>query len=208
MLTIKQLNIFGLYSKKAFSEVTFKEFKEQSGENSNSLVQNAIGKFIREELIIQRSIGNSKLYRLNHDNPIIYNYLGMYCISVLPKPAIKSILLVKEAVEKEELFYSLVVFGSYANNNYSNKSDIDIAIFLPKENKKKRIEILLNSVSNRSLIEIDCHIISSKEFNEMLKADYENLGKEVVSNNLPIINPSIFYSLILNAIRNGYNPLS
>jgi predicted nucleotidyltransferase len=208
MLTSKQLKLFGLFSKNPFNEITFKDLKEYSGEKSNSLVQNAIRRFIQEELIKQRSIGTSKLYSLNHDNPKIYYYLGLYSYDVLPKAAIKSVMQVKDAVEKEEQYYSIVVFGSYANNKYSKKSDIDIAIFIQNEKSKRKIEVLLSSVSNKSLIELDCHIIISDEFGELLMADYANLGKEIVSKNLPIINPSIFYSLILNSIRHGYNPLS
>ena len=208
MLTSKQLKIFGLFSRNPFGEITFKDLKVYSGEKSNSMVQNAIRRFIKEELIKQRSIGTSKLYSLNHANFKIYSYLGLYGYDILPKTAIKSIMQVKEAVEREEQYYSIVVFGSYANSKYSKKSDIDIAIFIQNTKKKKKLEALLNSVSNKSLIELDCHVITSKDFAEMLKADYANLGKEIVSKNLPIINPSIFYSLILTAIRHGYNPLS
>jgi len=208
MLTSKQLKIFGLFIKNPFGEITFKDIKEYSGEKSNSLVQNAIRRFINEELIKRRSIGTSKLYSLNHENSKIYSYLGLYGYDALPKTVIKSIMQVKGAVEREEQYYSIVVFGSYANNKYSKKSDIDIAIFIQNTKNKKKLEVLLNSVSNKSLIELDCHVITTKEFDEMLMADYENLGKEIVRKNLPVINTSIFYILILNAIRHGYNPIS
>ena len=69
-------------------------------------------------------------------------------------------------------------------------------------------KLCLNSASNKTLIEIDFHILTSREFQEMLKADYENLGKQIVKKNLPVYNPSIFYRLVINGIENSFNSLS
>jgi predicted nucleotidyltransferase len=208
MLTEKQLKIFGLLGKNTFKEYTFKELKASSKEKSHSLLQNAIRKFLKEELITERKIGNSKLYTINHNNEKVHNYLGLHNQESLSKPVQTSIKYVREALDKEEIFYSLIIFGSYADRTFTKKSDLDLAVFIPNEIKNKRIEIALNSASNKTLIEIDYHVITVKELEEMLKADYENLGKQIARKNLPIYNISIFYKLIIKGIKNGFNPLS
>jgi predicted nucleotidyltransferase len=198
MLTTKQLRIFGFFGKNTFKEYTFKEIKCISKEKSNSLIQNAIKKFIEEELVIERKIGNSKLYKINHNNNKVYYYLGLHAYDKIPKAVKNSIKYVKEAIDREKIFYSLVIFGSYADKVYTGKSDLDIAVFIENEKTRKIVEIALNSASNKTALKIDYHIITETEMQEMLKADYENLGKQIASKNLPVYNPSIFYNMIKN----------
>ena len=208
MLTEKQLKIFGLLGKNTFKDHTFKELKASSKEKSHSVLQNAIKRFLKEELITERKIGTSKLYTINHDNEKVHNYLGLHNQDTLSKPVQTSIKHVREALDKEEAFYSLVIFGSYAEESFTKKSDLDLAVFIPDETQKKKIEIALNSASNKTLVDIDYHVITVGELQEMLKADYENLGKQIARKNLPIYNLSIFYRLIIRGIQNGFNPLS
>jgi len=56
----------------------------------------------------------------------------------------------------------------------------------------------------KSALNIDGHVIAQKEFLEMLKVDYENLGKEIARKHLILKNPAIFYSLIKEGIKNGF----
>jgi len=206
MLTTKQLKIFGLFGKNTFKEHTFKELKASSKEKSHSVLQNAISRFLKEELIAERKVGTSKLYKINHNNDKVHDYLRLNNQDQLSKAVKTSIRYVKESLDKEESFYALVIFGSYADQTFTKKSDLDLAVFI--SDKKNKIEIALHSASNKTIIDIDYHIITELEFQEMLKADYENLGKQIARKNLPIYNPSIFYKLIIKGIENGYNPLS
>jgi len=208
MITKKQLKIFGLFGKNTFKEYTFKELKELSKEKSNSILQNAISEFLKEELIIERKIGTSKLYKINHENNKVHDYLKIYNQEKMTKVIRNDIKLIKEAINKEEQFYALVIFGSHARKNSSEKSDLDIAIFIKDKTEKNKIKIALNSASNKTILDIDPHIITESEFQEMLKADYENLGKEIAKTNLPIYNSTIFYNLIIRGLKNGFNPLS
>jgi len=60
---------------------------------------------------------------------------------------------------------------------------MDIAIINNKE-QTKDIQIALETIKRRETQEIDYHIITVEEFQEMLNADYENLGKEIYRNNI------------------------
>ncbi len=203
MLTRKQLKIFGILGRNIFKEYTFKEIKQLSREKSNSVLQNAFKQFLKERLIIQRKIGTSKLYRINHENSKAYNYISLYSYEKHSKTVRQTIEIIKREIK--ETFYSLVIFGSYAKSLASKKSDLDIAVFVKNKIEKKRVKIALNSASNKTPLDIDYHIITEKEFQEMLKANYENLGKEIARTNSPICNPEIFYNLLRSAIKNESN---
>ena len=71
MLTPKQIRVFGAFLRRPYKEMTYREIKEFSKENSNSVIQKAIATFIAEDLVKKREVGNMFLYLLNlKNNPI------------------------------------------------------------------------------------------------------------------------------------------
>lgn len=204
MLTKKQLKILNVFQRNKFKEITWKQVKELSNEKSSSVIQNAIKTFLTEELITEKKVGTSKLYIINHKNNKVYTYFEIYNKESLPKQVLKSIKELEDSLDKHTLFYSIVIFGSYASEEQKKDSDLDIAVFIEQEDKRKIIEAVFKSMELKSLIKIDGHVITKDEFLEMLKVDYENLGKEIVRKHLIIHNPAIFYSLIKEGIKHGF----
>lgn len=204
MLTKKQIELFNLFSRSPFKEYTFKELREKSNQKSVSLVQNSIRAFIKENLINESSIGTSKIYTINHRNKQVYSYFDLAIKDSLLKNVKYSIDLLQEALEKQTAFYSIVIFGSYAINEQKKDSDLDIAVFIENESQRKTIEASIKSIQLTSFLKIDGHVITSDEFLKMLKADSENLGKQIARKHLIIHNPSIFYSLLKEGIKNGF----
>lgn len=204
MLTKKQSSIFRVFIKNIFRDYSYKELKKLSNEKSNNAFQLAIKEFKKENLIRERKIGTSRLYTLNTENEFVYNYLSLTVQSELPKSIIEELELLKKELEKYILFYSLVIFGSYAAGEQKKNSDLDIAIIVQDKSKQKDIKIALNSIANKSLIKIDAHIITTEEFLEMLKTEYENLGKQIARKNLPVHNMNIFYKIIKKGVENGF----
>ena len=203
MITPKQLKILGIFNRDAFREYSFKELKEFSNEKSNSVLQNAIKQFLKEDLIEERKIGASKLYKINHDNNKIYSYLDIFIKENLPKPVKKTIEIIKKEIDRLTCFYSIIIFGSYAVNEQKNKSDLDITIIVEKD--KKLVQRALDSAGELSILQIDGHVILKKEFLDMLKIDYENLGKQIARKHLIVHNPKIFYSIMKEGIKNGFS---
>lgn len=201
MITTKQLKIFNILSKNVFKEYSYKELKELSKEKSNSVLQNAIKKFLKEGLISERKIGTSKLYKINHNNDKVYAYFDISINENLNKLVKRSISIIKQELDKYSFFYSLVIFGSYANSTFKEKSDLDIAIFIPDKSQENNFKVAVNSAENKSLIGLDAHIITAEDFLEMLSVDYENLGKEIIRKNLPVYNSAVFYKLAIKGIK-------
>ncbi len=204
MITIKQREIFLIFAKNIFKKYTFRELKEFTNENSNSIIQDAIKKFKEEKLIIEETLGNLKLYMFNYENEQSFNVLQEILLNNLNSNALKSIYILKKEIEVYELFYSLVIFGSYAKNKQKKESDLDIFLLVKDYSIKKDLEIAIKSSSMKSLITLDIHIIDINDFLKMLKESYENLGKEIIRKNYPIHNVNIFYKIIKRGIDNGF----
>ena len=204
MITKKQLKILNVFQKNKFKELTWKQVKELSKENSSSLIQDAIKAFLTEELITEEKIGTSKLYAVNQKNNKIYTYFETYNRENLPKQVLKSIKELEDSLDKHTPFYSIAVFGSYATGEQKKDSDLDIAVFIEQEDKRKIVEAVFKSMELKSLIKMDGHVITKDEFLEMLKVDYENLGKEIARKHLIIHNSIIFYSLIREGVKHGF----
>lgn len=204
MLTKKQLKILNTFQKNKFKKITWKQVKELSKENSSSVIQDAIKAFLNEELITEEKIGTSKLYAINHKNNKVYTYFETYNKENLPKQVLKSIKELEDSLDKHTSFYSIVIFGSFASGEQKKNSDLDIAVFIEQEDKRKIVEAVFKSMETKSLLKIDGHVITKDEFLEMLKVDYENLGKEIARKHLIIHNPIIFYSLIKEGVKHGF----
>ena len=204
MLTESQLKILEPLTKNMLKEYSIKEIKESCGEKSNNALSLALKKFKEENLVKERRVGRSLLYTLNMDNELIFNYVQLINTKKLPKTALRAIERIKEDVEKHTPFFTIVIFGSYAIGKQTKDSDLDIAVFIEEENKRKIIENAIKSSELKTPLKIGSHVISKDEFLEMLKVDEENLGKQIARKHLSIYNPHIFYSLLKKGIKNGF----
>lgn len=203
MLTPKQIRIFEAFLRMPFKEWTYKEIKEYSKEKSNSIIQKAIVKFLDEKLIIKREVGNVFLYSVNLENSNVFAYFDILIKEKLSQIVQKSLDVVREELSGIE-FLSIVVFGSYAEGKQKEKSDLDIAIFVNSAEDKKSCELAMKSAELKSVLQIDAHVITKDEMLQMLKDKHENLGKQIARKHLAVHNATIFYSIILEGINNGF----
>jgi len=204
MLTESQLKIFEPITKNILKEYSIKEIKESSFEKSNNAITLALKKFKEENIVKERKIGRSLLYALNIDNELVFNYIQIINTKKIPKPALRGLERIKEEVEKYTSFFSIVIFGSYAIGKQTKDSDLDMAVFIEEESKRKQIEIAIKSSELKTPLDIHGHVISTDEFLEMLKIDDENLGKQIARKHLSVYNSHIFYSLLKRGIKNGF----
>ena len=204
MLTESQFKILEPLTRNMLKEYSIKEIKESCGEKSNNALSLALKKFKDENLVKERRVGRSLLYTLNIDNDLVFNYITLINTKKLPKSVLRAIERIKEDVEKHTSFFSIVIFGSYAIGKQTKDSDLDVAVFIEEENKRKMIETAIKSSELKTPLEIHSNVISKEEFLEMLKIDNENLGKQIARKHLSIYNSHIFYSLLKRGIKNGF----
>ncbi|KHO46395.1 MAG: hypothetical protein QS98_C0003G0003 [archaeon GW2011_AR3] len=203
MLTPKQIKIFEAFLRRPYKELTYKEIKDYSKENSNSIIQKAIIKFLTEDLVRKREVGNIILYAINLDNSTVFSYFDIIMKEKRSNLVKSSLKIIREELSNIE-FVSIVIFGSYAEGKQKEKSDLDIALFVNSVEDKKNCELSMKSAELKSILKIDAHIITKDEMLQMLKDKHENLGKQIAYKHLAIYNPVIFYSIIQEGINNGF----
>ena len=201
MLTPKQIKIFEAFLRRPYKELTYKEIKEYS--KSNSLIQNAIKKFLAEDLVNKREVGNVIVYTANLDNSSVYAYFDLLIKEKLSNAVKRSLTIIREELSGME-FVSIVLFGSYAEGTQKEKSDLDVAIFVNSAGDKKNCELFMKSAELKSVLPLDMHVITKNEMLQMLKDKHENLGKQIAHKHLAIQNPMIFYSILAEGINNGF----
>jgi predicted nucleotidyltransferase len=201
MLTPKQIKIFEAFLRQPYKELTYRDIKLYSKENSNSVVQNSVAKFIEEDLVKKRKLGNIILYTANLENSI--PYFGILIKQKLPDLVKHSVKLIKTELLNIQ-FASIVIFGSYAEGAQKEKSDLDVAVFVNSAADKKSCELAMKSAELKSILPIDFHVITKSEMLKMLKDKHENLGKQIAYKHFAVQNPSIFYSILEEGIANGF----
>lgn len=203
MLTKEQLNILSVFKKSLFASLTFKQIKQQSRQKSNNVVQIALKEFQKQDLVKTKETGDVTTYSLDLNNNLTLSYLSLINESEINKSKIPKNILedIKNRVFKHTEFFILIVFGSYAKSEATKKSDLDIAVIAESEQTKKEFAPFLETIKRREIIPIDYHIFTRVEFLEMLKADFENIGKQIFKNNI------VYYGYITycNLIKGGKN---
>ncbi len=204
MITEKQLKIFEVFAKKPFAEYTRKQIKKESKEKSNNTLALAINLLKNEKILIEKKVGKSGLLTLNLNNDLTFYYIALCNNARIPHPAKQAINILKEELDENTPFYSIVVFGSYAVGEQKQTSDLDIAVFIESEEKRKEIEALVNSAKLKILVETDIHVIPKTEMIEMLMDKQENLGKQITRKHLVVHNHQIFYDIIREEMKRGF----
>jgi len=203
MLTKQQVNILSVFKRDLFASLTFKQIKEESKQKSNNIVQIALREFKEQNLVKTTITGDVTTYSLNLDDNVTLSYLNLINDLEIKKRKFPKEILAKiqKRISKQTEFFIFIIFGSYAKNKTSEKSDLDIAIIVESDQTKKETAPLLETVKRREIKPIDYHIFTINEFLEMLKADIENVGKQIYKNN------SIYYGFIeyCNLIRRRKN---
>lgn len=195
MLSKGELNILKAFKKNYFKSYTFSEIKTILKESSNNKLQLALKSFEESELIkIERNKGFNLIY-LNLNSNLLTNYFSLLDFEFFREKEKKILFEIKNVFSKRNIFCSLVVFGSFSKGENKKGSDLDLAIVT--ENKiSSTIISEIESIKRKSLVEIDEHYFSIKEFVDMLKLDKENLGKEISRNFNVFYGGEFFYNLI------------
>ncbi len=204
MITKKQLKIFQVFAKQPFAKLERKLIKQLTKEKSTNALTLALNQFLKEGIIKSAKVGKSYLYSLNLNNYLTYHYIALASYQRIEKNVKTTIQITKEELDKVTLFYSLVIFGSYAVQEQNRTSDLDIAIIIEEKNRREKVEIALNAAKQKSLIKIDSHIITKKELIEMLTNEEENLGKQIARKHLVLNNHEIFYKIVKEGIKHGF----
>ena len=148
-----------------------------------------------KDLLLVEKTGKAKTLKLNTENKVIKSYLSITSEEEKKEYLKKQhiIRLIEKDIETNEI---VILFGSYAKKEHTERSDIDI-IVINKDGKKtvsfSKFELLYKK-------QINPLFFTKKEFQTMLKEKEENVGKQALKNHIILKNPEKFWEVVLNAI--------
>lgn len=146
-----------------------------------------------EDLVLIKSVGQSKTVSINSENTAIKSYLTISSDEE-KKEFLKKQPIINKIVSELITNDIVVLFGSYAKRSETEKSDIDLMIINKKGEKNlffSKFEIIFKKKINPLFITIS-------EFASMLKDKNENVGKQALKDHIILNNPESFWEGVLN----------
>ena len=153
---------------------------------------NMVNDLASKSIITKEQLGNTNLIRLNlTPNAEIFNTEKIRTQEFVTKnPKLK---IVKSYIEEINYpFLIVLVFGSYVKGTNNTHSDIDICVIVDNENKSKELRQKLNLLPLR----LEVHEFTIQEFISMIEKKQNNVGQEIVKNNIILYGIENYYNLI------------
>lgn len=200
----EEYKIIEPFVKVPWEPLTFKQVKKLSKKTSDNYVHTTLKKFVQEDILMETKIGNVILYSLSKNMRalntagFIAEYLAIQNKHLPHKNIQKIITKIKTP------FYTFIITGSYAKNKQKKESDLDVVIICDDKQKTTSVLAQVKVESELMIPEIHPYVFTSSEFLQMLLKHEENYGKEVIRNNVIITGARPFYTLIMEAISNGF----
>ena len=145
-----------------------------------------------KELFNLNKKGNIKLISLNLADSITKNHL-----IISERNEVNNYLkrhpkfkLIKKGLPKGD--YTLVLFGSRADESHRKKSDVDICVI----NKDGKKNISFSQFEHLYDLRVNPIFFSKKEFFAMLKENEHNLADEIIRKHIVLYGEEYFWNLI------------
>ncbi len=163
------------------------------------MVHTAVQKLSKKGILLKRRQANLELCSLNLKGDLSVIYYGELLRANNFLQAHKEIASFFNAVREKvkTIFYSLVVFGSFAKGTEAAHSDLDLLIIAQSRELGEEIEGVINAEAILLKTKVHVIILAETDFIAGLKEKKPNISTEVLKNHLIIAGVEAFY----NAIR-------
>jgi len=200
----EQQAIDRVFLNEPWKSITYSDIEKLSGKKSKSFIYNAINRLKKENLIEFKKIGKRAIIynaKLNTAlSQAYWGFLNEYNSWNQKKFPFKIIENLRAKIPTS--FFSLIVAGSYAKNTPTSKSDLDVIIISNIEPKVIYSELKLESET--SMPKVHLFVFKEQEFLSMLLDKKDNYGKEISKNNLIFYGGASYYSILSDALNNGF----
>ena len=150
-----------------------------------------IKKLDLKNLLIIKKLGNSKQCSFN----CVYNELVLAAEKKRQENLLKNknIKLIYHRLEEiKNPFYIFLIFGSYVKKTNQKNSDIDLCLISDNQELRENINQIIRTLA----LDIHLLVFSTNDFLSMLKTTENNVGKEIVKNNIILKGIENFYEMI------------
>lgn len=200
----KQYVVERVFIKEPWKNLTYLEIQKLSKNKSKSYLYSVINRLKEKRMISQTTIGKRTItYCPRLDIPSAQSYWGFlaeYSAWNKNKFPFQIIENLRDRIPTP--FFTLMVTGSYAKGTQSSNSDLDVVIISNEDSKLIYSE--LKYESQTSIPSVHLYVFTKEEFFQMLFSKKENYGKEIVRNNLIFFGGAPYYSILSEAIKNGF----
>jgi len=148
------------------------------------------------DLLIIKRVGKAKTLGLNTNNQSIKSYLIISSYEE-KKEYLKKHRLIRLLCNEINTNNIILLFGSYAENKQTEKSDIDLLII----NKKGNKTLSFSAFELLHKKKINPIFITEQEFKIMLRKTDENLGKQAKKKHIILNNPEAYWNLVWKSIN-------
>jgi len=148
-----------------------------------------------KDLLIIQEVGKSKIILLDRQNRVVKSHL-VVSSDEERKEYLKKYPLVNKIYHELEKESIVILFGSYAKQTQTGKSDIDLLII----NKDGKKSISFSKYELLFKVKINSVFITKKEFKLMLKDKEENVGKQALYDHIILNDPEGFWECVFNGI--------
>lgn len=197
-LSKNQIIVLNLFRKNIFISKTIREISKIL-KKTYPRVYESLKRLEKEGVIEIKKVGNSNLCELK----LTYKSIPILSFLANQEAISRKIPLINKILEfKDFLDDIIIISGSYAKNIQREKSDLDLVIITTEDAFKK--QKLLENLTLTFIPKVHPICFSNKDFIQMLLSKEENFGKEVFKNHLIFRNAERYYTLLKEAIENGF----
>lgn len=160
------------------------------------ITHTAVKKLFSKDILSRKKVGKSIVCNLNRWNPSKEVLFAEHerVNEILKNSNIKQ--LYKEIISKTKTsFFIMLLFGSFAKNNYNQNSDIDLLFISNEKDIENNIKGILR------LIPLKTHplVFNEKEIIKMYLSRESNVVKEAINNYILLYGTETFYNIMQNA---------
>ena len=196
MLTKTQCEILKFLLRHKEENTTTRSIARKLGK-SYTLVYNNISNLEKRNIIQKYNVPPAQIVRLHKSIPldILINIEFGIKTEFLEKFSWIEVMLNDMLLTAENPFFILIVFGSYANETQTKKSDIDLLIITQNKNQTKNMEITVSKLYTR--VKKNIIIVEMNEFIKMISYHNElNVGNEAKKHHIILHGIEQYYQVV------------
>ena len=196
MLTKTQEQILSFLLSKPEEQFTIRGIAKRLNK-SYTLVYNNIADLEKKDIIKKQNVPPAQIITLNEFAPteIFINIELKRKKELLQKYPWIQLMLEDILTSTKNLFFILIVFGSYAKATQTSKSDLDLLVIVQDKKDIKNIEDAVYKAYTKAKKGVN--IVDINDFKEMVKNTNEmNIGNEARKHHIILYGVEAYYQII------------
>lgn len=192
-LTKTETAILKIFCSKIIESFTIREIAKEAKQNY-SIVYSSLQNIYKNNFLIKDKHKNFSLnYKENHQS---LAYIEQLRAEEFSKRNKNIALFINDVIRKVNLgFFTLLVFGSYAEGRQKIRSDIDILMIIENSDDTEKLERQLKNMSEK-YGDFHCHVISKESVKEMISKKKLNVINESLNKHIIFFGGENYYRLI------------